>query len=59
MDPEPDMNIDMQEALDKVADELRSLGFDVELDGDLPLFNKLVFALTVLHEKLKEVAERT
>ena len=59
MDPEPDMNIDMQEALDKVADELRSLGFDVELDGDLPLFNKLVFALTVLHEKLKELAERT
>ena len=59
MDPEPDMNTFMQEALDKIADELRSLGFDVELDGDLPLFNKLVFALTVLHEKLKEVAERT
>ena len=59
MDPDPDMNAIMQEALDKTVNELRSLGCDVELDGDLPLFNKLVFVLTVLHENLKDVVEHT
>ena len=40
MDPDQDMNAIMQKALDKTVNELRSLGCDVELDGDIPLFNK-------------------
>ena len=41
--------------IDRVANELRDRGCDVVIDDDMPLFEQLVFLLTVLQPVLDKV----